>query len=831
MKTHRLKSRKAIVPLVGSIAALLLCGNPLVMAESGTWLQTATDGNWNNGANWTSNPNPPNSMTDVATFATTSNFTTSTLSTGTIVAGILFNPGATAYTIATGGNQLQIFGDGISNTSGIAQNFLINNEGTIIFSNSSNAGSNTIYTINSGALAFQETSSAGGATFIVNPGGFLDLESSATGGTPTVKLYGSGEMLVLTSTVTLGSLEGTGQVVLFGNKLTVGSNNVSTVFSGVIQDGGEGTGGSLTKIGTGTLALTGANIYTGSTTVNGGTLFVDGSIVSPQTFVNPGGTLGGTGIIGGSVSNSGVVQPGDPPGTLTIKGAYAQTAAGTLSIRIAGLGLGQHDLLAVGGAASLAGALQLQQLNGFQFTAPGQMVTFLTAAGGVSGAFATVHNPFSSGTMIGTEIVYTSNSVSIEAIQQTFTALVKATAAQASIPYQTQNQFAVAHALDASLFDPRNAAIIAHLDHETLGDVLRDLDLIAPDELSSIYQIAVSQAKIQAANLQRRLEDIRSGSNGFSAAGFAMNGSSQGYSGPLGDAGLLQIQGPDGKSGKMALAPAPDNRWGVFATGTGEWASAGGTNNARGYDLLNAGFTVGIDYKVTDHFALGLATGYDYSSADLVSGGRVFVNGGKLALYGTYFTGQGFYTDLAVQGGYNGYDTHRAALGSFANGSTDGGELNVLFGVGHDWKAGGFTFGPTGQFGYTYLGLESFNERGSLAPLAFPDQHQESIRSVFGAKASYDWKLGSMVVVPEVRAGWQHEYADSTIGFDSRFGNGASPDFLVHGPAVGRDGLLLGAGFAVKLSERVSTYVYYDGELARANYHASAISGGFRFDF
>jgi autotransporter-associated beta strand protein len=99
--------------------------------------------------------------------------------------------------------------------------------------------------------------------------------------------------------------------------------NLSTTFSGVI---GGGVGGSLTKIGTGTLDLTGANTYTGNTNINGGVLKVDGSITS-NTFVNHGGTLAGAGTVSGNVTNSGKIMPGDAPGTLTINGNYTQSGS------------------------------------------------------------------------------------------------------------------------------------------------------------------------------------------------------------------------------------------------------------------------------------------------------------------------------------------------------------------------------------------------------------------------------------------------------------------------------------------------------------------------
>jgi len=105
------------------------------------------------------------------------------------------------------------------------------------------------------------------------------------------------------------------------------------------------------------------------------------------------------------------------------------------------------------------------------------------------------------------------------------------------------------------------------------------------------------------------------------------------------------------------------------------------------------------------------------------------------------------------------------------------------------------------------------------------------LRTALGLKASYDWKVGGILLKPEIRAAWQHEYGDAAYELASDFANGTGNAFTVSGPRVGRDSLLLGAGLAIQLTERCATYFYYDGELARKNYQSTSVTGGFRYAF
>jgi autotransporter-associated beta strand protein len=143
----------------------------------------------------------------------------------------------------------------------------------------------------------------------------------------------------------------------------VGSNNISTSFSGVIQEGGGSVGGSLAKIGTGTLTLSGANTYRGPTTVNAGKLIVNGSITSAVT-VN-GGALGGSGTTGGvTVNSGGTLSPGNSAGILNVNGNLKLSLGSTYLVDLNGIAVGkEYDQTNVSGAVDLGGATLSLNLN------------------------------------------------------------------------------------------------------------------------------------------------------------------------------------------------------------------------------------------------------------------------------------------------------------------------------------------------------------------------------------------------------------------------------------------------------------------------------------
>jgi autotransporter-associated beta strand protein len=289
---------------------------------------------------------------------------TSFLGSSTAANGTFINNGGTftGFGIGSHGGITRF-----SETSTAANGTFTNNASTVSgslggstqFYDASTAGNGT-FTSNgstvsgagSGYMIFAYISTAGNATLIANggsgggDGGTIFFFDSSKGGTARVEVFGNGNLDISAHDfpgVTVGSIEGSGNVFLGANNLTLGSNNLNTTFSGVIQDGGGflgDTGGSLSKIGSGKLVLSNANTYTGGTTVNAGTLLVNNTSGSGTgtgaVHVNA-GTLSGSGTIAGAVTVGTKSGPGAflspglslSPGTLTIQSALTLNSDAT----------------------------------------------------------------------------------------------------------------------------------------------------------------------------------------------------------------------------------------------------------------------------------------------------------------------------------------------------------------------------------------------------------------------------------------------------------------------------------------------------------------------
>jgi outer membrane autotransporter protein len=833
------------------------------------------------------------------------------------------------FTVAGGGRI--IFTDTSNAGNAAITNFTAND--FITFEGTSNAGSATIITDSGSTINFTGASTGADARFIVNSGGVFDISGLTIGG------------------MTSGSIEGAGTFNLGSNQLTTGLNDLSTEVSGVI----EGTGGSLIKVGTGTLTLSGINTYTGGTNFNGGIVEVSsdanlgtgplsfnggtlealaagGGITSAKavtlkslggTFLADAGTasvlsgliagsgsftkdgpgeltlttdntytggttigegtlqlgnggttgnilgnvkdngtlvfnrsgpkktfdgvISGTGSVtklgndileltanntysGGTTIESGVLVAGIPAGSnqiasnalgtgnvslmggtlrtpsldplqINVGRNYTQGPNGTLALGIGGLNGQDYDHVQVGGNASLSGNLVVSSLSGFHPVA-GNAFEVLHTNGTRNGNFTHLDDSaFNDNPNISALL----RPITVEVVAQNGILLVYLGHAQPLPP-------------EPPIIDVEPNPLPPVNPEEPIPDpiLVAVLDPTA-EQLTSLFEIGFSAANTQRFKLDERFDQIQREATAFTSS-------------------LPPAPPPVSATGKEIASkqptpppPPPERRWGVWANGWGDWVTVDNSGVARGYNFTIGGFIAGADYRITDNFAVGILGGYSHTWTNLQPSGNIDVNSGRGGLYLTYFN-KCFYLNAATYGGYNSYSSSRQGLLGSANGSTSGGEFSTWTESGYQFHFGNLTVGPMAALQYTLVDVNGFNESGSLLPLRVHSGQETSLRTDVGLKASYNWQIGNILVIPTLLAAWEHEYFYSALPITV-----STPEFpgnaKLFGPDEGRNSAIINAGAAIQWSPQISTYIGYQGQLGRSNYTSNAITGGFSFLF
>ncbi|WFU85700.1 autotransporter domain-containing protein [Bradyrhizobium sp. CIAT3101] len=803
-------------------------------AQDATWLANPGSGDFNTGANWT----PATVPTGIATFGTSSTTSLTFSQANTTVGGLTFNAGASNYTFTSGQNLL-FDGAGIVINGGSAS--IINNTsaGQIGFNNSATAGSASI--TNGGGLYFFGLSTAGSATITNNfVMAFFDaatagsstitnnyhlfFSSGTSGGTARV-INNAGAFIDISGTTlvstTVGSIEGAGAIYLGYENLAVGGNNRSTTISGVVQDGGifGGSGGSLTKEGTGVLTLSGNNIYTGATTVSSGTLQAGiANAFAPHSdyTIATGAALDLNGFnqtIRGLTGDGSVINSGGTIPTLTLAGGTFAPGNGTpiSSMAIAGNLAFQSGVIylvqvnpSTASFANITGTATLGGATVNAVFANGSYVSkkykILTASGGVSGTFASTVVNTNLPAAFHTALSYDANNVYLQILDLVIPGGLN------------RNQQAVGNAL-TNYFNSNGGIPLVY------GALSAGGFTQASGESATGAQQTTFQAMSQFMGL---LTDPFMGrGSGFGGAtsptGYAEEGDqASAYAARKSDAFAMFTKAP--------LAKVYEPRWSVWVAGFGGSQSTSGNAVTGANDTTSriAGTAVGADYLLSPNTLLGFALaggGTSFGVNTLGSGRSDLFQAGA---YVRHTNGPAYITAALAYGWQDvttnrtvsiaGLDQLRAEFNANAySGRAEGGYRFVAPVI------GGIGITPYAAAQFTTFDLPAYAESvvsgTTNFALNYASKSVTDARSELGFRTDRSFAMSNGVLTLRSRLAWAHDF-DPSRAVAATFQALPGASFVVNGAAQASESALTTASVEMKWTNNWSAAATFEGEFS-----------------
>ncbi|SDY01337.1 autotransporter-associated beta strand repeat-containing protein [Pseudomonas kuykendallii] len=295
--------------------------------------------------------------------------------------GALLLGGNNSYSGGTGVQNGSLIGDSDSlqgAISGAAGTLLRFDQASDGLFSGTYSGAGDLSKTGSGTLTLNTPQTFSGLLSVL--GGRLATSGSAILANAGGVTLGSAGTLALGGVESITSLIGSGRLLLdTGSSLALGGNQ-NGLFAGNIDGGG-----SLQKVGSGTLTLSGTSTHSGTLAVQSGTLRVDGSLASGAVNVASGATLSGNGVLGGAVSVDGTLLA-TPGSTALSVGSLTLGSGATFNANL-GLPGSANSLVDVQGALQLGGALSVTDAGGFGY---GVYRLFNYAGTTPTGSFASI---------------------------------------------------------------------------------------------------------------------------------------------------------------------------------------------------------------------------------------------------------------------------------------------------------------------------------------------------------------------------------------------------------------------------------------------------------
>jgi uncharacterized protein YhjY with autotransporter beta-barrel domain len=269
---------------------------------------------------------------------------------------------------------------------------------------------------------------------------------------------------------------------------------------------------------------------------------------------------------------------------------------------------------------------------------------------------------------------------------------------------------------------------------------------------------------------------------------------------------------PSSKDAKGLMVPGTTttrttgrgNAWGSVSYDSQKYDAAGSLSD---YDGDTGSFTAGFDYRLAPQFVLGLVLDGSKSSFD----GQGFssdIDSFRGAIYGTWGSAMGLYSDFLVGYGDHSLDSSRVlggVLSGLAVSNTNANSLQALWTFGYTMGDDKIKHGPFAGLEYQNVSVDGFTE-SSVLPVTVSGYEIDSLRALIGYRVNANFGMFR----PYATVAYAHEFQDGANRATASIGGSA---FSVTG-AEQSSAFLVTAGTGISINSALSLDVGYRGEIA-----------------
>jgi uncharacterized protein YhjY with autotransporter beta-barrel domain len=238
--------------------------------------------------------------------------------------------------------------------------------------------------------------------------------------------------------------------------------------------------------------------------------------------------------------------------------------------------------------------------------------------------------------------------------------------------------------------------------------------------------------------------------------------------------------------------------------GSVDFGSRSSTTERTGFNFTTDGVSGGADYRIDNHFTVGIGGGYGHDQSDIgTDGTKSVADSYNIAIYGSYHPSTETFIDAVLGYGWLSYDSTRliATTTDYARGHRDGEQSFGSLTAGYEYKTDTFRLTPYGRFDYSDSTLDQFSELAlGHAALTYFSQSVTTTTATLGLKGDLAVPLEWAMFLPFLRIELQHDLQGATrAGLAYADLASAGPAYFVPGDPVDRNHMQLGIGANLKV--------------------------------